>query len=147
MLSTTDRFFSSPIEEKSKCKPPTASVNRGYTSRGTEALAYSLGINGGPPDLNETFKIGPDSPDLDDPAVAAEVGRIVVLLLLTKIVCNTSDPTHKQRHRHFAPNIWPSDQPELRRALTAYMQAARTVIDRLTLLFARALGLESNWFH
>ena len=86
MLSTTDRFFALPAEEKSKYKPPSPSVNRGYTSRGTEALAYSLGINGGPPDLNETFKIGPDSPDDRIVAVAAEVGVIVYVMLLSSSI-------------------------------------------------------------
>ncbi len=55
-----------------------------------QGLAYSVGVVR-PPDLFEAFNIGPDVVDEDDPIIS------------------------KERHRFFAPNVWPDDDiPSLR---------------------------------
>lgn len=121
MQAATAEFFALPEATKRATKPADLEVNRGYSARATEGLGYSIGV-ARPPDLFEAFNIGPDAPDLADPAVAAE------------------------QHRLFAPNVWPADVPSLRPALTAYMAATRAVADRLTDLFAVALGLPDGFF-
>jgi isopenicillin N synthase-like dioxygenase len=121
MATTTAEFFSLPDDTKRRYVPPRPEVNRGYAARGTEALSYSVGV-ARPPDLFEAFNIGPDAPDLTDSAVAAE------------------------RHRLFAPNLWPDEVPGLRSALVAYMAEVRRVADVLTGLFAVALGLADEFF-
>ncbi len=121
MRRTTQTFFDLPVERKLACAPPRPEVNRGYAARGQEGLAYSVGVER-PADLFEAFNIGPDVVDDDDPAIVAE------------------------RHRLFAPNIWPHDVPELRPALVAHMAAARGVADQLLGLFAAALDLEPGFF-
>ena len=93
---------SSPSRPRSsgRCSPPRPEVNRGYAARGEEGLSYSLGVER-PPDLFEAFNIGPDVVDEADPAIAVE------------------------RHRLFAPNIWPAAPATLRPALVAYFDAVR----------------------
>jgi isopenicillin N synthase-like dioxygenase len=51
-----------------------------------------------------------------------------------------------ERHRLFAPNVWPDSSPELRPALVAYFAEARRVALALTDVFAIALGLDAGWF-
>lgn len=121
MQTATAAFFALPEAVKRAAKPADLEVNRGYSARASEGLGYSVGVQR-PPDLFEAFNIGPDEPDLDDPAVIAE------------------------RERLFAANVWPAEVPELRPALVAYMAEARRVADRLTDLFAVALDLPDGFF-
>ncbi len=121
MRAATDAFFALPVAAKQLVRPPSPEVNRGYAARGTEGLAYSVGV-ARPPDLFEAFNIGPDQLDETDPAIAVE------------------------RHRLFAANIWPDSPADLRPALVDYMAAARNVADRLLDLFAPALGLPDGFF-
>lgn len=121
MQTATAAFFALPEVVKRAAKPADLEVNRGYSARASEGLGYSVGVQR-PPDLFEAFNIGPDEPDLDDPAVIAE------------------------RERLFAANVWPAEVPELRPALVAYMAEARRVADRLTDLFAVALDLPDGFF-
>jgi isopenicillin N synthase-like dioxygenase len=121
MVAASDRFFSLPLERKLAVRPADLTVNRGYAPTGTEALSYSIG-EAAPPDLFEAFNMGLDDVDDDDPFYAAE------------------------RHRLFAPNIWPAELPELRPALVTYFEAARHVALTLTDVFALALGLPEQWF-
>ncbi|RMH78794.1 MAG: isopenicillin N synthase family oxygenase [Actinomyces sp.] len=114
-------FFDLPLEAKMAVRPADLGANRGYSPPGAEALAYSLGEDG-PPDLFEAFNIGEDEVDTRDPFYAA------------------------QRHRFFAPNVWPSGLPGFRHALVAYFREARRVALTLTEVFAVALGLEPGWF-
>lgn len=121
MVEATDRFFDLPLDHKLVVRSGDPGVNRGYAASGTEALAYSIG-EVTPPDLFEAFNMGPDVVDPADAFVAAE------------------------RHRLFAPNVWPPDLPELRTALTAYFDEAHRVAVTLTDVFAVALGLPDRWF-
>jgi isopenicillin N synthase-like dioxygenase len=121
MGRATAEFFALPLEEKRRCVPPDPTINRGYAASGTEALAYSIGMQA-QPDLFEAFNIGEDAVDDSDPYYAAE------------------------RHRLFAPNIWPDRPAALRSALVAYFAAVRAVALTLTEVFAPALGLPDGWF-
>lgn len=121
MVEATDRFFALPLGDKLEVRPPDPEVNRGYAASRTEALSYSIGETT-PPDLFEAFNMGEEHVDVSDPFYAAE------------------------RHRHFAPNIWPAAVPELRPALVGYFAEARRVAMTLTDVFARALDLPADWF-
>jgi len=121
MVDAGDAFFDLPLARKLAVRPDDLTVNRGYAASGTEALSYSIG-NVAPPDLFEAFNMGEDAVDEGDPFYAAE------------------------RHRMFAPNIWPDDVPQLRPALVAYFAEARRVALELTDMFAVALGLADQWF-
>jgi isopenicillin N synthase-like dioxygenase len=121
MVDTSGAFFDLPLDRKLAVRPDDLTVNRGYAASGTEALSYSIG-DATPPDLFEAFNMGEDVVDEVDPFYAAE------------------------RHRMFAPNIWPDELPELRSALVSYFAEARRVALELTDVFAAALGLPDRWF-
>src|SRR5579859_1023267 len=124
MLQATAAFFALPLADKLTWQSPKPEINRGYAAKGTEGLIYSLGREGTPPDLFEAFNIGPDSWPEGDAVYEAE------------------------RHRLFAPNIWPDGgrAADLRPALVAYFEEVRALAHRLTTLFARALGLDAEFF-
>jgi isopenicillin N synthase-like dioxygenase len=121
MRAATDAFFALPLEEKLAVVPDHAGINRGYAPMGTEALAYSLGVEPSVTDLFEAFNIGPDVVPDDEWHAAAP-------------------------HDLFAPNVWPAGVPGLRPALTDYFAAAADVGRTLTDVFALALGLPDGWF-
>ena len=62
-LAATERFFALPSEVKAGYIHPDSAANRGYRSRGSEALAYSLGQET-PPDLFESFNAAPEPAEL-----------------------------------------------------------------------------------
>ncbi len=121
LLTALADFFALPLAAKSRYVPTAPGVNNGYSAIGSESLAYSLGVSA-PPDLFEAFNIDIDEPDLDDPAVVAEIERI------------------------FAPNLWPAEIPELRSVGMAYFEEVRALAHRVTSLFAVALGLDPAFF-
>lgn len=121
LLESLERFFGLPAEVKAQYPPPSPDVNNGYSAIGAESLAYSLGVEA-PPDLFEAFNFGPESPDVSIAAIAAE------------------------RHRIFAPNIWPVEVPEMRTAGVAYFEAATALAHRLTGACALGLGLDADFF-
>ena len=123
MLAATDRFFALPLQEKLRWRTDRPEINRGYSAKGTESLAYSLGVGEAPSDLFEAFNIGPE----DVPA----------------------DVLARSPEDCFPPNIWPAGpaaSADLRPALLDYLAQARTVAHRLTGLFATALGLPPDFF-
>lgn len=124
MLEAVDAFFALPLETKLRCRPKRAEVDRGYAAMGSEALTYSLGAEGVPPDLFEAFNIGPEGWDPGDAVRSAEV------------------------HRFFAPNIWPDvpEARELRPAFLNYFDEIQKLAHRITRVFAEALGLEPDFF-
>ena len=122
MLAAADEFFSRPLASKLKAVPPHPGINRGYAAMGTEALAYSLGVEASRPDLFEAFNIGPDDVDR-----AESFYR--------------DDP-----YGFFAANVWPPDSPQMQLAFNAYFGEARRVALELTDVFARALALDDEWF-
>lgn len=121
MLGAMSSFFSLPLPIKLQYQPTSPDVNNGYSALGAESLAYSLGVEA-PPDLFEAFNLGPEHPDLTNPAVIAE------------------------RHRIFAPNVWPAETPELRQVGVEYFDAATALAHRLTSACALGLGLDAEFF-
>lgn len=122
MLEASDAFFGLPLDVKLQAVPAHPGINRGYAAMGTEALAYSLGVDQAPPDLFEAFNIGPDDVD-------------------------RNDPFHADDHfGFFANNVWPAEPTSLRPALNDYFAEAHRVALCLTDVFSVALGLGEQWF-
>ena len=115
-------FFDLPPDEKMRTPRPSHESGRGYTVFGDQALAYSLGV-ASPPDLQESFGVGPLDEMPDDPYYA------------------TPDAW-----TFFTPNIWPGTPAEFRPALTEYFGRIDTLSRDLMRLFALALGLDEQFF-
>jgi isopenicillin N synthase-like dioxygenase len=107
------RFFALPAEVKQRYAARIG--ERGWLPPGVEANAAVDGIET-PPDLKESFAVGPDTPT-GDPAVDAV---------------------------WFPPNVWPAEVPELRETVERYLEQMRAVSDDLLVLFAEALGQPSD---
>ena len=122
MLERSAEFFAMPVDAKLAVRPADPSINRGYAPSGSEALAYSLGVDAPRPDMFEAFNVGPEVVDRDDPFIAA-------------------DP-----FQFFADNLWPDAPPGMRDAVMAYFGEARRVALELTDVFATALGMPDRWF-
>ncbi|MEU3302599.1 2-oxoglutarate and iron-dependent oxygenase domain-containing protein [Streptomyces sp. NPDC006678] len=104
--------------------PPTAKEpyavkvgGRGWLGPGAEANGYAEGTRT-PPDLKESLSFAADGPT-GDPAVDAE---------------------------WFLPNTWPTEVPELRPAVEAYLRQMRALSDRLLALLGVALGEPEDFF-
>lgn len=120
MRSTSAEFFDRPPEEKARYRMPPDRY-RGYIAFDNEALAYSLDEQT-PPDLKESFSIGPvDTPD---------------------------DAYHRAATpaNFFAPNMWPEGLPELRTTWTAYYRRMEELSATLMRIFALALGMDEHFF-
>ncbi|KPM51673.1 hypothetical protein ACG83_33080 [Frankia sp. R43] len=120
-LRELDAFWALPAETKLGYVPADVMTNRGYSPPKAESLAYSLGVNA-EPDTFEAFNIGPEGWPAGDPVY------------------------ERERDGVFAANLWPTDPPGLRPALTAYFAAVSGLARRLTAIFAVALGLPENYF-
>jgi isopenicillin N synthase-like dioxygenase len=107
------RFFALPAEVKQKYSVRIG--GRGWLAPGVEANGNVEGVQT-PPDLKESFAVGPDTPT-GDPEVDAV---------------------------WFPPNVWPAEVPELRDAVTRYVAAMTTVSLELLELCADALGLQRD---
>jgi isopenicillin N synthase-like dioxygenase len=104
------RFFALPDEVKQRYAVRIG--GRGWLAPGVEANGLVEGIET-PPDLKESFAVGPDS-STGDPDVDAV---------------------------WFPPNVWPAEVPELHTVVGRYTAAMRRVADELLELCAGALGL------
>lgn len=116
---TAHAFFALPSDAKVACAIPPGDAY-GYGPYLVERLAASLGADT-PPDLKETFSIGPFEPappGLDDPAAAFV----------------------------FSPNRWPAALPEMAGTFRAYYDALAGLADRVVGAMAVGLGLEPGWF-
>jgi isopenicillin N synthase-like dioxygenase len=124
-LGAMDDFFLRSFEDKVVVRPDDHEINRGYSPMGTEALSYSTG-RASHPDLLEAFEVGPDAPDLADPAVLAE----------------------REGAGVFAANVWPDEGavPGFRTAINAYFEVAAGLARRMTEVAAVALGLPDDHF-
>jgi len=103
------RFFALPPEVKQRYSVRIG--GRGWLAPGVEANAGAAGIET-PPDLKESFAVGPDTPTGDPPVDAI----------------------------WFPPNVWPDEVPELREGVERYLEDMRAVSDDLLVLCAEALG-------
>jgi isopenicillin N synthase-like dioxygenase len=113
-------FFDLPAEEKMAVAMPRPGYPYGYSPLLGETLAASLG-NGGPPDLKESFAIGP----VDAP-------RHTML-----------DPDESFA---WSANLWPSALPDFRSAWEAYFREMSALAARLLSTMAVALGLSARHF-
>jgi isopenicillin N synthase-like dioxygenase len=113
-------FFDLPLAKKVEVKMPYVGYPYGYAPLQTEALARSLGDET-PPDLKESFSIGP-------------LGRSP----------NTVDSSAVDFR--FAPNLWPREPIEFRDAWSTYYRAMAELAARIMQIFAMALDLPEDFF-
>ena len=114
-------FFGSTREEKMQIARPAPGVSCGYNSLADQSLGNTL-ATGVPPDLQESFAIGPLDPG--------------------------SGPYWTDAHGpiHFHPNLWPERPVGFRSAVTGYYQAMEGLAARLARMFALALDLPEQFF-
>ena len=123
MLEASLRFFRQPAEIKLRAKSPQREISRGYSSRGSQGVAYSMGVET-PPDLVEAFTMARDRYQDGDARFAPIEGL----------------PSA------FAPNIWPEGVPGFREALVDYYAAVEALAARISRLMALALDLDGDFF-
>ena len=116
------RFFALSADQKARVAQPAADRIRGYIGYGKAALAYSHG-DASPPDIKESFNVGPLSPPVDG-------GGIDPVLIAA----------------HFAANPWPDAPAGFRDVWQRYYRAMEALSGRLFALFAGALGLPGEFF-
>jgi isopenicillin N synthase-like dioxygenase len=104
------RFFALPVEVKQRYAVRIG--GRGWLAPGVEANGNVEGVET-PPDLKESFAVGPETPTGD-----AAVDAV-----------------------WFPPNVWPAEVPELQVAVQRYLTAMTAVSRDLLELCADALGL------
>jgi isopenicillin N synthase-like dioxygenase len=121
LFNLAKTFFALPVEEKLRIPQPPERISRGYSRVGSRGLAFSTGAKT-PPDLQESFAMGPSSPA----------------------------PTHLQGTNadryFFKPNIWPERPAGFRDAFEGYYGAMERLSAHILQLFARALGLDDHYF-
>ncbi|MGP8296888.1 isopenicillin N synthase family dioxygenase [Streptomyces inhibens] len=113
-----DMFFALPLEEKKQLRSPSPDINRGYTPPRTEKLSLSLGVPAAAEDLFEAFNVGSEA---------------------------SSFPGLDLPEAHYPANIWPS-VPGFRHAVGEWCTHAGGLAERLTEIFAHALGLAEGYF-
>lgn len=116
----TRRFFDLPFEKKLEVKMPYPGYPYGYAPLQAEALAKSLGEET-PPDLKETFSIGP-------------------------LVEKSLEPKDPHADFRYARNQWPKEPTEFREAWTEYYRALSDLAARIMKIFAAALDLREDFF-
>jgi isopenicillin N synthase-like dioxygenase len=121
MFKNSRDFFSRPVEEKMRIERPGPGISRGYNSLAGQSLGLTIGKKA-PPDLMESLGFGPMQTD-DDPYWTDGFGPI---------------------HAH--PNLWPSEMPDFRPAITSYWHAMEELSIRLQRIFALALDLRDDFF-
>ena len=112
-------FFALPLEDKLATAIPPGDAY-GYGPFKIERLAASLG-DATPPDLKETFSVGPFEPaprGLNDPAAAFV----------------------------YSPNRWPARLATMEPAFHSYYDAMAGLVSRVMAAMAIGLGLDAGWF-
>jgi isopenicillin N synthase-like dioxygenase len=113
-------FFDLDPADKMAVAMPYVGYPYGYAPLQGERLAASLGTDT-PPDLKETFSMGPINRPAAPPVDAAEAFA-------------------------FEPTPWPAVLPQFRPAMEAYYTAMADLIARVMTLFAKALSLPRDFF-
>jgi isopenicillin N synthase-like dioxygenase len=116
-------FFDLPLADRLAVAMPEPGYPYGYGVLRAEALSRSLGGEA-PPDLKETFNVGP----VDPPSRSLEA---------------MDDPDERAV---YAPNLWPAALPELRPAVEAYYRSMAGLAATLMEAFAVALDLPDDAF-
>ena len=119
VLDVSQAFFDLPVDQKMAYFLDDAAANRGYAPFESEALSYSLGVES-EPDLFEAFNVGRE---VVPPGTSAEAAKT-----------------------YFSPNVWPVEPAEMRQTYLAYWDACEELGHTLCSVFARALGLEADFF-
>ncbi len=115
VLSETKAFFDCSSHQKEEVSKKHSICNRGYEPVRAQTLEA-----GTPPDLKESFYLGPELP-LTDPLVIA-------------------------RRFNQGPNLWPSGMPGFAPAMKAYFAAMLDLSGRLMRGLALSLDLDENYF-
>jgi isopenicillin N synthase-like dioxygenase len=113
-------YFDLPVAEKMSLRMPPDRY-RGYTPLMAENLAASLGEEA-PPDLKESFSIGPVDTPLDAYHTGPAAGTF------------------------FAENFWPARPVGMREAYTRYYRAMEDLATQLMRIFALGLELPEDYF-
>jgi len=116
-------FFDLPADDRMAASKPEPGAPYGYSPFEHEALNRSIGGDT-PPDLKETFDVGPVDPP-------------------PRPLTDMIDPDERAV---YAPNHWPSAQPSLRPALEAYYRSMGELAATIMDVFAVALGLGDGGF-
>ena len=121
MYSGTKGFFEGPLDSKLAVARPEPGHIRGYSGVEQEGLGL-LEDEPAPPDLKESFDVGP----LDVPA----------------------DPYYHSEAAgaHFAPNVWPGEVEGFESVYREYYQAMEGLTLQMFEIFAAALDLPSDFF-
>jgi isopenicillin N synthase-like dioxygenase len=114
-------FFRLPLDDKLSVAIPPGDAY-GYGPFQVERLAASLGEDT-PPDLKETFSIGP-GPQRCAESVTSDAAAAFV----------------------FSPSQWPAALPAMEAALRTYYDAMAVLVDRVMSLMALGLGLRPDYF-
>ncbi|MDC0074337.1 isopenicillin N synthase family oxygenase [Alphaproteobacteria bacterium] len=120
MYEISEEYFKLPYWEKMRFKMPPDRY-RGYTSFGSENLANSLDTVA-PPDLKESFSIGPFNHSYDEYHFGQTGSRF------------------------FASNFWPDNPLTMRKIWESYFSEMEALSNTLMSAFALALDLDENWF-
>ena len=119
------KFFDLPLADKMAVAMPYPGYPYGYAPLQGERLAASLGTET-PPDLKETFSMGPISRPVE---VAGDA--------------QFADPAEAFVYE---PTPWPATLVEFRPAMEAYYIAQAELVARIMTLFAEALDLPRDFF-
>ena len=115
-------FFDLPLAEKMKVERPAPGVTRGYIALEGESVGRLRDPNATAGDLNESLMIGPVDLPPADYAFAPAAGK------------------------HFAPNLWPAEPPDLQPVWSEYYHAMGALAENLMRIFAMGLGLDEHYF-
>jgi isopenicillin N synthase-like dioxygenase len=113
-------FFDLPMDKKLAVRMPYTGYPYGYSPLQAEALAKSLGQET-PPDLKESFSIGP-------------------------LVHRPHTGNEPEAQFRFAENIWPKEPANFRLAWSEYYRAMSELAARIMRIFALALDLREDFF-
>lgn len=120
-------FFDLSIATKLAIARPSGAVSRGYNRLADQSHAATFATepsaHSAPPDLQESFAIGPVAAPLLPGSVPSSMAAIT-----------------------YAPNLWPPEPHGLRDAFVAYYAAMERLSARLMSLFALALDLHPAFF-
>lgn len=120
VMAAARAFFAQPLADKRAIQSDGAGSHRGYIAAGVEALAHTLGDRT-PPDLKESFGMGPPAVTADREAVAG------------------FGPTYR-------PNRWPAAPVDFKPRTLAYYAEMERLTSTLMGVFAAALDLEPAFF-